>query len=86
MKGSRTTWQRGSAALVWAILSAHGGRLEGADITDAIAAYRGCQPHTAGAQRSNGLRMLEALGYAEVKRQGNRVGAVRLIGKKTKKS
>ena len=86
LKGSRTTWQRGSAALVWAILTTHGGRLEGTDITEAIVAYRGCQPYTASAQRSNGIRMLEALGYAEVERQGNRVGTVQLVGKKAKKS
>jgi hypothetical protein len=77
--GRRTTWQRGSTGLVWAVLKSQGGRLDAADITAAIAAYRGCTQQSAGSQRSNGIRMLEALGYIKVEREKNKLGEVRLI-------
>ena len=82
LRGQRSSWQRSSAALVWAILIKEGRKLDAAEISEAIAAYRGCQLQSAGSQRSNGLRMLQALGYVEVERQGNRLGEVRLLKKK----
>jgi len=82
----RITWNRASAALVWAILTAHGGRMAAADISAAIAEHRHCKPQSAGAHRSAGISTLEALGYIEVDRQRNRLGEVRLIGQKRKKS
>lgn len=82
LRGQRSTWQRGSAALVWAILVEKGGKMDAAEISEAIAEYRGCQLQSAGSQRSNGLRMLGALGYVGVERQGNRLGEVKLLKKK----
>ena len=73
------SWQRHSAALVWAILMQSGGTMEAADITEAIVEHRGCKPQSAGSQRSSGVRLLEALDYVEVEREGNRLGTVRLV-------
>ncbi len=81
LRGERITWNRSSAALVWAVLTAYGGRMDAADITTAIVEHRHCMPQSAGSQRSTGIRMLEALGYIEVERQGNRLCGVRLIKK-----
>lgn len=86
LRGERVNWNRGSAALVWAILTAYGGRMDAADITAAIVEHRHCMPQSAGSQRSSGIRMLEELGYIEVDRQGNRLGKVRLIGRKGRKT
>lgn len=79
LRGERVTWNRASAALVWAVLTACGGRMDAADITTAIVEHRHCRPQSAGSQRSSGISMLEALGYIEVERQGNRLAEVRLI-------
>ena len=44
--------QRGSAALVWAILLQHGGAMDATDITDVIAEHRNMQPPSASGIRS----------------------------------
>ncbi|MBI2950822.1 hypothetical protein HYY27_01940, partial [bacterium] len=79
LKGTHVTWQRGTAATVWAVLTAHGGRMDAADITEAIARHRGCKQISAGAVRSGGLRVLEALGYVEIHREGHHLREVRLV-------
>ena len=86
LRGTVVNWNRASAALVWSILTAYGGKMNAAEITTAIAEHRHCKLQSAGSQRSPGIRILEALGYIEVDRQGNRLGEVRLIGRKGKKS
>jgi hypothetical protein len=71
--------QRGSAALVWAILLQHGGTMDAAEITDAIAEHRNMRPPSASGIRSGGLRLLEALDWVEIDREGNRLRQVRLL-------
>ena len=71
--------QRNSAALVWAILTVHGGKMDAANITTAIAEHRKVSKQSAGAVRSNGLKILETLSYAGIDREGNRLREVRLI-------
>lgn len=75
----QTGGQRGSAALVWAILLQHDGTMAATDITDAIAAHRNMQGSRASGIRSGGLRLLESLDYVEIERQGNRLRQVRLL-------
>ena len=86
LRGTGVNWNRAGATLVWSILTAYGGKMDAAEITTAIAEHRNCMPQSAGSQRSSGIRILEALDYIEVDRQGNRLGEVRLMGRKGKKS
>jgi len=71
--------QRGSAALVWAILLQHDGSMDAADITDIIARHRHMRLPSASGIRSGGLRLLEALDYVAIDREGNRLRQVRLL-------
>jgi hypothetical protein len=71
--------QRGSAALVWAILLQHDGSMDAADITDIIARHRNMRLPSASGIRSGGLRLLEALDYVAIDREGNRLRQVRLL-------
>lgn len=71
--------QRGSAALVWAILLQHGETMNATDITDVIAQHRNMRSQSASGIRSGGLRLLEALDYVEIDREGNRLRQVRLL-------
>jgi hypothetical protein len=75
----RVPWQPRNAALIWALLVQSGGTMEAAALTEAMARARGVEPASAASMRSSGLRMLEALGHAEVQRNGQRLGQVRLI-------
>lgn len=84
LRGERVTWNRASAALVRAVLTAHGGRMDASDITTAIVEHRHCKPQSTNAHRSAGIRILEALGSIEVVRQQNKLGNVRLVGLKGK--
>lgn len=86
LKGTHVAWQRSNAALVWAILTARGGKMDAADITEAIAQHRGCQQTSASATRSGSLKMLEALGYVKIKREGQHLREVRLVKDAEKKS
>ena len=70
---------RSRAAFIWAILKKYGGKMDAADITTAIAEHRNLSPQSAGGFRSAGLKALEALGYVEIDREGNRMREVRLI-------
>ena len=71
--------QRGSAALVWAILLQHGGAMDATDITDVIAEHRNMRPPSASGIRSGGLRLLQALDYVAIDREGTRLRQVRLL-------
>jgi hypothetical protein len=71
--------QRGSAALVWAILLQHDGSMDAADITDIMARHRHMRLPSASGIRSGGLRLLEALEYVAIDREGNRLRQVRLL-------
>jgi hypothetical protein len=71
--------QRGSAALVWAILLQHGGTMDATDITGAIARHRNMRLPSASGIRSGGLRLLDALDYVEIEREGNRLRQVRVL-------
>jgi hypothetical protein len=81
LKSPYVKWHRTHAARVWAVLTAYGGRMEAADLTEALVQHLGCRPTGAGAIRSGGLRLLEALGYVEIHRQGRHLGEVRLTHK-----
>jgi hypothetical protein len=83
LQGTHVAWQRSNAALVWAILIKHKGTMDASALTDAIAAHRDVRAQSAAAQRSGGLRVLEALGYVEIEREGNRLRQVRLVKKQS---
>ena len=71
--------QRGSAALVWAILLQHDGAMDATDITSMIAKHRNMRLPSASGIRSGGLRLLEALDYVAIDREGNHLRQVRLL-------
>jgi hypothetical protein len=52
--------------------------MDATDITDVIAEHRNLQPPSASGIRSAGLRLLEALDYVAIDRQGTRLRRVRL--------
>lgn len=79
LQGTSVAWQRSNAALVWAILIKHGGSMDAEAITAAIAAHRQIPASRAAAYRSGGLRVLDALGYVEIARQGHTLRQVRLV-------
>jgi hypothetical protein len=52
--------------------------MDATDITDVIATHRNLRSPSASGIRSGGLRLLEALNYVEIDREGNRLHQVRL--------
>ena len=77
--GARATWSAPYARLVWALLARWGGRVEAARLTEGIARHRGVRRESAMAARSQGLRVLEVLGWVEVERVDGRLGEARLL-------
>jgi hypothetical protein len=53
--------------------------MDAADITDIIARHRNMRLPSASGIRSGGLRLLEALDYVAIDREGNRLRQVRLL-------
>jgi hypothetical protein len=82
LQGTHVAWQRSNAALVWAILIKHGGTMDADAITEAIVTHREIPAPRAAAYRSGGLRLLDALGYVDIAREGNKLRQVRLVKSK----
>jgi hypothetical protein len=53
--------------------------MDATDITGAIARHRNMRLPSASGIRSGGLRLLDALDYVEIEREGNRLRQVRVL-------